>query len=200
MIDVRRAAESLSELSLLPYFPTDESARAALVGLMSSAASNNEQIEWTVAKCLAHWDKWEGPHELRALLCSKFRPADGVEVYSRLPQFADGIPSDDDDRNQTLIGGAGEVKRLPPGPTMQLIADARTMEPAPRERDRVDEISEYTEREKAVTRALPDESEIERIRKEQESRRDPEAAAKLARELGIEEFDPARPIAAKSIP
>ena len=53
---------------------------------------------------------------------------------------------------------------------------------------------EATTRTKAATDA-----EIKRVRAEQEARRDPDAAAKLARELGME-FDPARPVAAKSIP
>ncbi len=190
-MNVREITGQVARLGALPYFPSDDDARIAIAEVFAEAAVTIEQVKWTVKHCLKIWDKWEGPHELRAVLCSRFRPADGVEAFSRLPQFADGIPSEYKTTNLQLTGAA---------PARQLAGDVanpsfpntaagliRSLTAAPRERDRVDEISEYIEREKAIKKAaLPDESEIERIRKAQEVRRDPEAAEKLARELGIE--------------
>ena len=94
MIDVNRATKTLGGLALLKFFPTDDFARAELVSMVCEMASTNEQIEWLVKRARNVWNQWEGPSELRALFCSKYKPADGVEFYSALPQFADGIPSE----------------------------------------------------------------------------------------------------------
>ncbi len=81
-------------MALLKFFPADDFARAELVSMVCEMASTNEQIEWLVKRARNVWNQWEGPSELRALFCSKYKPADGVECYSALPQFADGIPSE----------------------------------------------------------------------------------------------------------
>lgn len=96
MIDVKKATRTLGGLALLKFFPADDFARVELVSIVCEMASTNEQIEWLVKRARNAWNQWEGPRELRALFCSKFKPADGVECYSALPQFADGIPSEDE--------------------------------------------------------------------------------------------------------
>ena|SRR5690348_2698708 len=41
-----------------------------------------EQATW-YARALAEWDEWEGPHELRALFCRRFKPKHGIIAYTR---------------------------------------------------------------------------------------------------------------------
>ncbi len=94
MIEAKQATASLGRMALLKFFPADDEARAELVRLAGRMARTNEQIDWLVTRCLALWNQWEGPREFRAVFCSKFRAADGVEAESQLPQFADGIPSE----------------------------------------------------------------------------------------------------------
>jgi hypothetical protein len=94
MIDVAKAGSSLAGLALLKFFPSDEWARTELVKLVCEMASTNEQIDWLVKRARNLWSQWEGPHELRALFCSKFKAADGIDAYSELARFADGIPSE----------------------------------------------------------------------------------------------------------
>lgn len=118
-IDIKRAAKSLEKLSVLKFFPSDDTARTEIVAMSCMMASNNLQIDWLANRCVEIWNEWEGPREMRAVFCSKFRPADGVEAFSRLPQFADGIPSSDEGRNRELLG-AKEPKRLDPGAASQL--------------------------------------------------------------------------------
>ena len=104
MMTIREIAPLVARLGALPYFPpvTDDNARLAVAEIFASMAKDEAQVRWTVSRCLQLWDKWEGPHELRAVLCSKFKPADGVEAGSSLPQFADGIPSESEARNREL--------------------------------------------------------------------------------------------------
>ncbi len=96
MIDVKKASEKIAELGMLSFFPTEPFARAAVVALVCGMAEDNSQVDWLVRRCNNIWSKWEGPSELRSVFCSKFRPRDGVEAYSLLPQFADGIPSEEE--------------------------------------------------------------------------------------------------------
>ncbi len=161
----------VARLGALPFFPADAEARIAIAEIFASMASNLEQVRWTVNRCLQIWDKWEGPHELRSVLCSHYRPADGIEAYSRLPQFADGIPSEDEGRNQEFLG-ANEPKRLESGPATEMLAEAvrsapfapPTAKPAP----------------------LPTEAEIEALKRTQDSRRrGDEAVRELAAQLGV---------------
>lgn len=171
----REISPLVSRLGALPFFPgaVDVDARIAIAEVLLRCCGNNlDRVEWTVNRCLEIWDKWEGPHELRAVVCSRWCPADGGEdAVSRLPQFADGIPSQSEARNQELLGG-GEQKRLAPGAAAQLMKDVRTTNPAPRPRDKVDEISEYTEREKAFKRApVPTEAEIQALKELQDRNR-----------------------------
>lgn len=94
MIDTKRATEDIARLAMLKYFPADQSARAEIVILACSMAADNDQVAWLVQRCLQLWNEWEGPRELRAVFCSRYRPADGTEAYSQLRRFEDGIPSE----------------------------------------------------------------------------------------------------------
>lgn len=94
MINVKRASESIGKLAILKFFPADDVARAEILKLICEMTTTNEQIDWLVNRARSLWNEWEGPRELRAIMCSKFRPADGIEVYSQLAQFAGGIPAE----------------------------------------------------------------------------------------------------------
>jgi hypothetical protein len=114
MINVKRAAESIAGLSLLKFFPSDENARAALLRIVCDMATTNAQVDWLVKRVLAVWTQWEGPAELRAVFCSGHRPADGIDCFSQLPQFADGIPSE---RDSPLSIETRSFPQLLPGET-----------------------------------------------------------------------------------
>jgi hypothetical protein len=118
MIDVRKAAEKIAQLGMLSFFPTEQHARAGVVALVCEMASDSAQVDWLVRRCLQLWSKWEGPGELRAVFCSKFRPRDGVEVCSLLPQFADGIPSERESIAPLLVNSEIPVIPLLAGETV----------------------------------------------------------------------------------
>ena len=94
MIDTKQATADMARLSVLKFFPADQTARAEIVLMACEMAQTNEQVAWLAKRCIQLWNEWEGPREMRAVFCSKFRPADGIEAYSQLPRFNDGIPSE----------------------------------------------------------------------------------------------------------
>jgi hypothetical protein len=83
-MDVKRAAGKLAELTLMKFFPSEKAARAALVAQVCSFATTNEQVDWLVKRALVCYNEWPGIRELRALFCSRWKPADGMEAYSMI--------------------------------------------------------------------------------------------------------------------
>jgi hypothetical protein len=89
----RVVSELCAELTLLRFFPSDENARAALVLLIGRMCSNEDQVRWLVQRTMALCNEWPGPLALRQILCSKFKPADGIEAGGSA-MFPDGPPSE----------------------------------------------------------------------------------------------------------
>jgi hypothetical protein len=103
-------AELVAELTLLRFFPADEDGRAALVKLIGRMCSNEDQVSWLVQRVLSKCNEWPGPLVLRQFLCSKYKPADGIEAGGT-SMFPDGIPS------ERRID-APSLNLLPPGRTV----------------------------------------------------------------------------------
>ena len=128
MVDVKRATNEIAKLSLLKYFPADPIARVALVEMVCGFAENNVQIEWLVRRALVVFNEWPGPHEIRALFCSRWRPQDGNEAYSALypatengggfprdpalPPLQEYTPIGKEEARRLLGGAAKEIKGL----------------------------------------------------------------------------------------
>jgi len=89
----RVVAELCAELTLLRFFPADENGRAALVALVGRMCSTEDQVRWLVQRTLALCNEWPGPVGLRQVLCSKFKPTDGIAAGGT-SIFPDGVPSE----------------------------------------------------------------------------------------------------------
>ena len=122
------AAQAVSKLSLMAFFPSDSDARSALIWALMQLAETQEQLEWLVERALKLYSRWPGVGELRALYCSRFKPRDGVEAYSEIYQR--GFPHESpepapppprvtittaDREFEREIREAAERKRLPGG-------------------------------------------------------------------------------------
>jgi hypothetical protein len=79
----------------LRFFPSDPEARIGIAEELAEMASNEEQIRWLVKRLPKLFTEWPAMHEVRAVFCSKFRPKDGIEVYSGV--YLDGIPAEKED-------------------------------------------------------------------------------------------------------
>jgi hypothetical protein len=72
--------------------------------------STEDQVRWLVKRTLAICNEWPGPLVLRQILCSRFKPADGIEAGGTA-SFPDGVPA------ERPIDGFAPVA-LPPGRTV----------------------------------------------------------------------------------
>lgn len=110
MVNIKRAADIIGELSLMKYFPSEPAARTALVRIVCEMAPDEAHIRWLVNRALKLYAEWPGIMELRACYCSKFKPADGIEAYSQV--YSEGIPTE---KEQQGLIAAPEMRALPAG-------------------------------------------------------------------------------------
>lgn len=71
---------AIAQFGMLRFFPADEFAKAAVMQLLERMAQDAEQVNWLVRTILETYDDWPGPRELRAVFCTRYKPADGVEA------------------------------------------------------------------------------------------------------------------------
>ena len=84
------AADAVSKLALMAFFPGDSDTRGALIWALLQFVETEEQLDWLVERALQLYARWPGVGELRALYCSRFKPRDGVEAYSEI--YQSGFP------------------------------------------------------------------------------------------------------------
>lgn len=137
MVNIKRAAESISRLAALKFFPSDANAQAGIVQIVCEMAHSNDQIDWLVNRMLVLYNDWPGPREMRACFCSKHKPKDGVECHSQV--YYDGIPSEREEINELILGpnhAAGLIEgkrekrdpmRVGVDPAIALLADVKDM-------------------------------------------------------------------------
>ena len=178
------------ELSILPFFPAEDAARIAIVRMVGAMAANEDQVRWLVnIMTSGAFSKWEGPAELRAVFCMKFKPKDGIEATSAV--YPDGMTREQLNHGLQIAAGlplqiAGEVGPVSLDPEMELtivtLTEARRMPGAASNvdvkiRSGEDEYSALVrvcreEREKKTAKPYtPSEAQIEFIKSEQDRNR-----------------------------
>jgi hypothetical protein len=89
-MDYERVLSLLADLAMLKYFPSGEDALIAVAKMIGRMATSEDQVKWLVGRTLDLHNEWPGPLELRAIFCSRWRPADRKEAYSAI--YIGGIP------------------------------------------------------------------------------------------------------------
>jgi hypothetical protein len=93
MVSGPALTKALSKLMAMPFFPLQEPlVKMAVAEELPTIAATDEQLEWLIQRVTRLFNQWPGLSEIRAVYCSKFRPLDGVTVYSGV--YPDGIPSE----------------------------------------------------------------------------------------------------------
>ena len=64
---------------MLQYFPGERDARTAIMRIIDAMATTTEQVDWLAAEMIRRFNEWPGPQALRALFCTRFKPADRKE-------------------------------------------------------------------------------------------------------------------------
>jgi hypothetical protein len=98
------AADAVSKLALMAFFPGDSDTRGALIWALLQFVETEEQLDWLVERALQLYARWPGVGEIRALYCSRYKPRDGAETYSET--YPRGFPHE---------SRASEMPPLPPG-------------------------------------------------------------------------------------
>lgn len=98
---------AMARLKMLSYFPADPGAQGAVMELLAKMCPSRESLLWLTETMTDVVGEWKGPAELRGLLCTHFKPADGIERSCGIPGFR---PEDYEakhfDRHQALKAGA----------------------------------------------------------------------------------------------
>jgi len=106
---------AISQLATCRFFPADEGARAAIAILLARICPHKEALEWLVGQFINRINDWRGPGELRGVLCTRYRPADGIEANcSVTPGYRpeDGEARTFGEHQQRKVGWAEVYRKL----------------------------------------------------------------------------------------
>jgi hypothetical protein len=78
----------------LRFVPSDPLAVSAIADQIRSMCESNEAAMWLVTRMGQLYQEWPGTRAMRVVYSSKHRPLDGVEVDGFLPEYPDGVPSE----------------------------------------------------------------------------------------------------------
>ena len=116
---------ALVQLAMLKFFPQGQAQKAIAI-FLEQICGDADRLQWLVAQLVNHVGEWPGPAEVRGLLCTRYRPADGQEANCTLPGYS---PADGEAKSasrdvtklaapdaQKLLAGivddSGEMQRL----------------------------------------------------------------------------------------
>ena len=80
-------ASAMERLSILKFWPADASTRAQIMALFAKIVPHKEALLWLTDQLVNHVNEWPGPAEVRGILDTRFRPADGIPGWSSLPGY-----------------------------------------------------------------------------------------------------------------
>jgi len=87
MITKEQAGIAVSRMAVIKYFPSEDMARAELARMLIRMVDTGEQLEWLVRSVVENCEEYPGPKEIRGIFCTRYKPLDGVEVWSAIPGF-----------------------------------------------------------------------------------------------------------------
>jgi len=111
MITSHVLEECILRLAILQFFPAAHSERLQVSDLIEKIAATDEQVQWLGNRMITLYSKWPGPREMRACFCSRYKPQDGISIFSEV--YTEGIPSEVPPPKQLKEGK--QQKALPPG-------------------------------------------------------------------------------------
>jgi hypothetical protein len=105
---------ALKAFDALAWFPKEPTARVFIGDAMRTMCPSAEALQYLVRIVLHHYTTWEdcGIPGLRQIVCTKFKPADGIESEPT-KRFPDGLPSET--KHEPLALPPGAHRALPAG-------------------------------------------------------------------------------------
>lgn len=74
---------AVDRLATMRFFPHE--ARASVMQELAKMCPHRTALRWVADEAVSHFSDWMGLKELRGLMCSRFDPADGIDVWCSLP-------------------------------------------------------------------------------------------------------------------
>jgi len=113
-IDKGSLAAAVRGLSVMAYFPSDPMAQTVIGDAVKAMCPSIDSLRYLVRRACELYRSWDkcGIPGLRQIVCTKFRPADGIES-GPTDMFPEGIPSETG-RNPLALP-AGAARALPAG-------------------------------------------------------------------------------------
>lgn len=85
--NTRDLEQAIEDLAMCEFFPREPGPQAGVMRLLVEMVPSREALRWLVDTYTNRIGKWHGPAELRAVLCTRYKPQDGIEGWSQLPGF-----------------------------------------------------------------------------------------------------------------
>lgn len=119
MIAIQDCLKAVGSLTMLKCFPSDPLAHAEIAKLFQRMVERPDQLNWLVDVMINHVGEWPGPAQMRGILCTRFKPLDGIEADCHLPGFTAA-----DSEAQYLLGDEERKQieaKIPRGGTLKRI-------------------------------------------------------------------------------
>lgn len=97
---------AIADLGMLKFFPSDATVQGSIKAYLAKLCPHKKALLWLVVTLVNQTGEWPGPAEVRRVLASRYRPADGDEGDQ--PQLAS-----EDVHWQKFPSHADERARLP---------------------------------------------------------------------------------------
>ncbi len=113
-IDGRSLSLATRALSTIGFFPREDEARMVIGDALAAMCPNVAALRYVVRRACELYQNWDrcGIQGLRQIVCYRFRPADGIEIYGT-SAYPAGLPPDPKAKQPQLP--AGSTLALPPG-------------------------------------------------------------------------------------
>lgn len=111
-ISQRELLAALDDLKMLKYFPADAGAQASVLHLLARMCPHREALDWLVSACVDNLSEWPGPSNLRGLLCTHFKPADGIERDCGIPGWRPADLEAKAANTEFVPLAAGDIKQI----------------------------------------------------------------------------------------
>ena len=88
-------AKAVKRLAIIRFFPADADARLEIMEQIRRIVGDGElyrstpeqRLAWLIDTAVTHMREWKGLPELRGLYCTRWKPADGIEMECTIPNF-----------------------------------------------------------------------------------------------------------------
>lgn len=111
------AAKAVALWGALPFFPGDDTTKAAIMQELVTMCESAESVTWLGRKVANSYARWPGIMAVRGVYCTRFRPRDGQEVALGAD---DPVGREIAEKAEQSEKQSWEAPKLPPGALLML--------------------------------------------------------------------------------